>query len=145
LAFALDGLYVEEAARTYLLERGGQYSAADLPAIWQRQQEAEDAARATSASFVICDTGPEVIRIWTEVKYGQCPEEVLHATRFRHYDLILLCYPDLLWEEDPLREAPDERERLALFERYQLILPAERTVVIRGKNRLTQALLALPV
>ncbi|WP_273444188.1 ATP-binding protein [Neolewinella agarilytica] len=146
LAFALDGLYVEEAARAYLLERNGDYSAADLPAIWQKQKEAEDAARATSASFVICDTGPEVIRIWAEVKYGSCPEEVLHATKTRHYDLILLCYPDLPWEEDSLREAPEANDRLALFELYQRILPTERTVVVRGINRLAQALsVMLPV
>ncbi len=143
LAFALDGLYVKEAARSYLLARNGQYSATDLLAIWQIQKEAEDAARASSASFVICDTGPEVIRIWAEVKYGNCPPEVLHASETRHYDLILLCYPDLPWEEDPLREAPVANDRLALFELYQRILPTERTLIIRGKNRLAQALIGV--
>ena len=143
LAFALDGLYVEEAARAYLLERNGNYSAADLPAIWRKQEEAEDAARATSASFVICDTGPEVIRIWAEVKYGSCPEDILRATETRHYDLILLCYPDLPWEEDPLREAPEANDRRNLFEMYQRMLPAERTMIIRGKNRLAQALIGV--
>lgn len=140
LAWALDGYFVSEAARTYLTERAGKYTAKDLPIIWALQQEAEDAARASSASFVISDTGPEVIRVWAELKYGNCPKEILDASEERSYDLILLCAPDLPWQPDLLREAPDPKARQQLFIRYQNLLPGKPTVVIRGNARLDLAL-----
>ena len=30
----------------------------------------------------------------------------------RHYDLWLLCKPDMPWQADPLRENPHDRDRL---------------------------------
>ncbi|WP_020567952.1 AAA family ATPase [Neolewinella persica] len=141
LAWTLDGWFVAEAARDYLEQLDGEYAEADLPLIWQQQAKAEDTARASSASFVVCDTGPEVIRIWAEVKYGQCPPEVLHACTERAYDLILLCTPDLPWTPDPLREAPDRKRREALFTRYQELLPD--AVVISGAGRVQKAIRAL--
>lgn len=137
LAAVLDGLFVAEAARDYLTPRGGVYTEADLPLIWAAQKEAEDAARASSASFVVCDTGPEVIQIWAEVKYGRVPESIARAVADRHYDLVLLCAPDLVWEPDPLREAPDPMVRETLFKRYRQLLTNAR--VISGKDRLGQA------
>lgn len=138
LAEELNGTYVAEVAREYLLARGGNYSANDLPAIWAQQKAAEDASRGSSAAFIVCDTGPEVVRIWSEVKYGFCPKSVLVDSLEREYDLTLLCYPDLPWEADPLREAPDKADRLDLFERYQKLLP--QAEIIKGKDRLSRAL-----
>jgi nicotinamide riboside kinase len=140
LAWALDGVYVAEAARDYLEERKGDYNEADLPEIWAKQKEAEDAARASSASFVVCDTGPGVVRVWAEVKYGRCPEKILLASEQRAYDLVLLCRPDLPWEPDPLRETPDHSARLALFDHYQEVLSGREVVIIDGQNRLGAAL-----
>lgn len=143
LAWALDGAYVAEAARDYLEARDGKYTAADLPKIWNEQKKAEDAARASSASFVVCDTGPEVIRIWAEVKYGRCPEAITRATAERHYDLILLCLPDLPWVADPLREAPDQEQREDLLARYRLALAGQSPMEISGSDRLGRALRAV--
>lgn len=143
LAWALDGVFVAEAARDYLEARDGKYTEADLPKIWTKQKEAEDAARASSASFVVCDTGPAVIRIWAEVKYDRCAEEIVRATEERYYDLILLCLPDLPWAPDPLREAPDQGVREVLLERYRMVLMTKSPVEVSGSNRLGQALRAV--
>jgi len=138
LAWALDAIFVAEAARDYLEAMEGNYKEEDLPKIWRKQVEAEDAARASSASFVVCDTGPEVIRVWAEVKYGRCPAEVLRAYEERNYDIVLLCSPDLPWQPDPLRESPDLQQRNALFTRYQELLPNATT--ISGEGRLEDAI-----
>lgn len=140
LAASLGGVYVAEVARAYLEARDGRYTEADLPVIWQQQAAAEDTARASSAAFVICDTGPEVIRIWAEVKYGRCPEAILRASEERYYDLVLLCAPDLPWVADPLRESPELSDRLELFNCYLAILPVARTYIISGDERLEQVL-----
>ena len=109
--------------------------------IWEAQRHAERHARSSGASFVICDTGPEVIRIWSEVRYGRCAASVRSACREVQYDLTLLCTPDLPWTYDPLREHPDVAARWALFARYQRMVPG--AVEVRGSNRVAQALHAL--
>ncbi len=136
LAWALDGLYVAEAARTYLHQTDGAYQEENLVDILQLQLQAED--RAAVASFVICDTGPEVLQVWSEVKYGRVAEKIVRAGAMRSYDLTLLCAPDLPWRADPLRESPDRRERQRLFDRYREMLP--EATVISGGDRTVQAL-----
>lgn len=141
LAWCLDGLYVAEQARQYLHERHGAYTEADLPLIWSVQRAAEDRATAEGTSYVICDTGPEVIQIWSLVKFGQVPTPVTEAVRERLYDLTFLCAPDLPWQADPLRESPDLATRQSLFQRYERLLP--EALIIRGEERVSQALRAL--
>ncbi len=143
LAWSLDGVLVPEVARDYLSGRNGKYGPEDLPKIWEAQKSAEDKARQTNASYVICDTGPEVIRIWAAVKYGLNIPEVSAANRQRHYDIILLCYPDIPWTPDPLREAPAQQEREALFDEYHQLFAGRKNVLISGENRLDTALKAI--
>jgi nicotinamide riboside kinase len=135
LAWALDGHYVAEQARSYLGERGGHYERGDLIHILHRQLEAE---QMSSASVLCCDTGPEVLRIWSEVKYGTCAPALLRAFHEVSYDLTFLCAPDLPWQADPLREHPDPGDRQALFGRYRALLPT--AITLRGGDRTEAAL-----
>lgn len=138
LAWCLDGIFVAEQARAYLNAREGRYTAEDLPLMWEAQRKAEDEAVASGASYVICDTGPEVIQVWSQVKYGAVDPSVLEATRSRHYDTVLLCMPDLPWEPDPLREAPNFEDRMMLFGHYRTLFP--KAYVVNGQDRVRQSL-----
>ena len=138
LAWCLDGIYVAEAARAYLHARRGSYTDDDLPAIWEAQRQLEETALAERPSYLICDTGPEVIHVWSEVKYGHVARSVREAVASRQYDVTLLCAPDLPWVPDPLRETPDLKQRWELFERYRVLLPG--ATVITGPDRVAQAL-----
>ena len=138
LAWCLDGIYVAEEARYYLYELDRPYRQADLDTIWHRQLLAEESAISSGSSFVVCDTGPEVLRIWSEVKYGTCSSLIGEAVRTRRYDLTLLAYPDIPWTYDPLREAPDEAARMQLFQRYASLLP--EAAIVRGSARTALAL-----
>jgi len=131
---------VAEVARSYLAARNGQYTAKDLPLIWAAQKQATLNAVASGASFVICDTGPEVISIWEEVKYGRVSPAVNRGFRKQQYALTLLCHPDLPWEPDPLREAPEQAAREQLLLRYQQLLSNRGYHDVRGPGRLAQAL-----
>ena len=142
LAWALDGRYVAEAARAYLNARGGRYTEADLVPILQRQLAAERAAAAAGASLVVCDTGPEVLEVWSLVKYGRVAPAIAAARRAAYYDLALLCAPDLPYAPDPLRETPDPAARRRLFDRYRSLLHPDRTVVIQGTHGRTSTALA---
>jgi nicotinamide riboside kinase len=61
------------------------------------------------------------------------------------YDLYLLCNTDLPWEYDPLRENPDDRERL--FELYKKELEDRgfsfAIISGTGKERLENAVKAI--
>ena len=60
-------------------------------------------------SVLICDTNLLVIKVWSEHKYGHCEEWINTEIKNRKYDLHLLTYIDLPWEEDPQREHPHMR------------------------------------
>ena len=138
LTWCLDGYFVAEQARCYLAQLDRPYQEDDLPEIWKAQSTAEQYGRLSESSFIVCDTGPEVIRIWSEVKYGRCADSVLTACTNRKYDLTLLCAPDLPWVYDPLREHLEEEARWRLFDRYRKLLPA--AVAVSGANRIDQAM-----
>ena len=88
--------------------------------------------RTSTPGPLICDTDLITIRIWSEEKYGRCDPWIVRQTEQRHYDLWLLCRPDIPWEQDPLRENPLDRDRL--FERYEELLRLLRKpyVIIAG-------------
>lgn len=133
LAAVWDAPWVEEISRGWLEARGGRYTAEDLPVIARLQREAEDAAAAaTTSRHLFCDTNALVVRVWSQVKYGQVHPDVTAAEGLDRYALHLLTAPDLPWEADPLRESPHDRDRL--FDRYQAALRAAGVpfVVVRG-------------
>lgn len=141
LAWALDGYYVEEQARPYLNERDGRYERGDLLAILNLQLSAEDRAVATGSSYIFCDTGPEVVEIWSLVKYGEWMHDATGGRLHADYDLVLLCAPDLPWKPDRLREHASLAARLEIFALYRSRLP--HAVLIRGKFRTEQAIAAV--
>ncbi len=139
--------WIPEYARVYLAGIDRPYAQEDLLLIAQGQCQSEDAYPHSHTRWLFCDTGPEVVYVWSMVKYGQADPWIREAVLRRSYDFCLLCYPDLPWEEDPLREAPSPEERLRLFEQYEWLLRSLRRpfAVVReeGEERVRNALKAL--
>jgi NadR type nicotinamide-nucleotide adenylyltransferase len=105
--------WVPEYARGYLNNLVREYNQDDLITIARGQIRVEDEfARTAENGLLFCDTNLYVIKIWSEFKYGNCDEEILEEIRNRAYDLYLLTYIDIPWEDDPQREHPDKREEL---------------------------------
>lgn len=128
--------WVKEYARSYLSSLNRKYNQTDIVAICKGQTAAQEFTAQFSTNLLFCDTGPEVTKIWSEVKFANCPTEIESAFHAQVYDFTLLMYPDLKWENDPLREVPEEEERMKLFELYQnLLIDHERIfTVIKGKS-----------
>ncbi len=129
LAADFGTLWVPEYAREYLtaLPDPAAYTLADLEAIARGQLAAEARAATTTPAGrpLICDTDLLVILIWAEERFGQCPPWLRAAALSPHaYAVRLLLHPDLPWEPDPLREAPDPALRAYLLERYRATLQA---------------------
>ncbi|MBC7447083.1 MAG: ATP-binding protein [Hymenobacteraceae bacterium] len=121
--------WVPEFAREYLLALPdpGAYTLADLEAIARGQLAAESqrVGLLPAGAPLFCDTDLLVILIWAEERFGHCPAWLRTAALDpTAYHLRLLLHPDLPWEPDPLREAPDPAERARLFQRYRATLRA---------------------
>lgn len=111
-----NAVLVKEFAREYLTSLERPYSQQDLDRIALGQNNFEHVAINSSSPVIVCDTDLNVIKIWSEVKYGNASPFILELLEKMPDRLYLLLRPDIRWDPDPLRENPDDREML--FERY---------------------------
>ena len=114
--------WVREYAREYLENLGRPYERQDLLQIAEGQLRLEDGTAARGKGLIICDTDLQVIRVWSEAKYGECDPRILQMIAERKYDLYLLTYIDIPWTDDPLREHPLPSEREYFYNIYREIV-----------------------
>ena len=105
---------VPEMARDYLAKKKDSYLPSDLLVIAQLQYQKEEETR--EISDYVADTDQQVLSIWWQEKFGPTPQLICDLYKKQSRGLYLLCYPDLAWELDPLRE--NGNDRLRLFEIY---------------------------
>ena len=114
LAKRYNGVCVPEYAREYMEKLNRDYTMDDVVYIAKQQirqlQELEDA-------LYFFDTELVITKVWFEYKYGFCPSWLEQAIHDYPMDVYLICYPDIEWKQDPVRENPDIR--LELFQRYE--------------------------
>ena len=148
-----------EYAREYLLQHGTDYTFETLAVIAKGQLGLEEAASrklqaasneqpaeesqqssihhsslTTHHSLLFIDTNMYVMKVWCEYVFGKCHPFILEQIVSRQYDLYLLCNTDLPWTKDELREYPDEKIRLELFNIYKDILVNQNVPWIEVKG-----------
>jgi nicotinamide riboside kinase len=62
--------------------------------------------------MLICDTGVEAIDIWFQYRFGAIDPQIRELFKADEECVYLLCKPDIPWEEDPLRETPNQRPQI---------------------------------
>ncbi|MFC3561094.1 AAA family ATPase [Pedobacter jamesrossensis] len=103
--------WVPEYARYYCANLTAPYTLQDEVNMYYGQISLEDAVLAiANDDFVICDTTFITVKIWSDEVLGETPKVVLEALKDRTYDLYLLMDIDLPWQDDPLRDFPNQRE-----------------------------------
>lgn len=123
LAHRYDGVLVPEYARDYMERRAraSAYTYEDVVNIARVQvqelQELQSGIDETTSKghrqdVVVFDTELIITKVWFLHKFGSCPDFVEEALRAYPMDVYLLCYPDMEWIPDPVRENPDIREYL---------------------------------
>ena len=130
---------VEEYARAYLNRLSTPYQQADLTKIAHGQLRMEDEWINETNRVMICDTNAIVVKVWSDYKYGNTDKEILSQVENHKYDLYLLTYIDIPWEEDPLREHPDKREYFWDVFKKEVGLTGVPFVEIRGTREQRQA------
>ncbi len=118
--------WVPEYAREYLLRQESRYGFEDLKKIAEGQLQLEDqiiSSHVSSPRIQACpifiDTDMYVMKVWSEYVFNACDNSILTSIATRNYDLYLLCYPDLPWVPDPLREHSEEKERMKIYHYYK--------------------------
>ena len=124
LAEHYNTIWVPEYARQYLEELPRPYEQHDLLTIAEGQLSLEDERAALANKLLICDTDVHVIKVWSEHKYHGCDPLILAYIASRRYDLYLLTYVDIPWQEDPQREYPDPEMRAYFYNVYKDIVAA---------------------
>lgn len=117
LALSFNSLWVPEYARDYIANLKTPYNKQDVENIAKGQLKSIKDIERQADKLLICDTELIVIKIWMEVKYGNCPEWIRNEVQKQDFDLYLLCYPDIPWTYDEQREHPNLREYL--FDLYE--------------------------
>ena len=147
LAKELNTLWVPEYARAYLNELNRAYEQQDLLEIAKGQLQLEDELSAKASELLISDTDLNVIKVWSEHKYGNCDRWILEQIAGRKYDLYLLTDIDIPWQDDPQREHPQPELRKYFYNVYKDIVQSSgiQWVSVSGapEERLRQALLAV--
>jgi NadR type nicotinamide-nucleotide adenylyltransferase len=134
-------LWVPEYARVYIDRLNRPYTRDDILKIARGQLRSEHRLQRDVSRFLFCDTELIVTKIWSEFKYGTCDPWILEQIEKNRYDLYLLCYIDLPWEDDPQREHPHLREELFnlyLQEMTERNLPF-RVISGKGPQRLKRS------
>lgn len=108
---------VAELARNFISNLGRHYTQSDVLEIARLQIEEEDRILNVGYKAVFFDTDLIITKIWLQHVYQYCPNWIDEALRKNPADIHLLCYYDLIWEPDALRENPDIRP--LLFEKYE--------------------------
>lgn len=120
LAEAYKTLWVPEYAREYLTNLDRPYVQTDLLEIAQGQIDSVKAARKKANRVLFIDTDLNVIKVWSDYKYGNCDPWIIQKLQMNVCDVYLLTYHDIPYEDDPLRENPDDRD--VLFEMYEKLV-----------------------
>ncbi|HLS71813.1 MAG TPA: ATP-binding protein [Chitinophagaceae bacterium] len=118
LAWHYKTKWSREYARKYLENLNRDYIQEDLIEIAKGQIANEEKAIQNARKYVFFDTNLEVIKVWSQYKYGNVPDPIYHWHKAREYHAYILTNIDLPWEDDPLREHPDPKQRKELFAIY---------------------------
>lgn len=101
---------VPEYARYYCQHLNRSYTLQDEVNMFYGQVALEEAIISTEPKIIICDTTILTVKIWCDYLFTQTPKEVTTEITNRKYDFYLLMDIDLAWQDDPLRDFPNERE-----------------------------------
>ena len=119
LADHYKGIWIPEFARDYVENLDRQYNKEDILEIARMQ--IEQFKQSYEQKWVFCDTGLLITKVWLEVVYNTCPSWIEQELKSMKPDFVLLCYPDLEWVPDLVRENGGEM-RLSLFNIYEAYL-----------------------
>jgi len=138
-------LWVAEFARYYCAALTAPCTLQDEINMFHGQIALEESVLAMAEKdFIFCDTTFVTVKIWSDAMLGNTPQLVLDTLPKRTYDFYLLMDIDLPWQEDPLRDFPNQREHFMDIWKQELkALNADYVLVSGIETRLENAIKAV--
>jgi len=111
--------FVPEFAREYVEKLDRPYTFDDVCTIAEKQIDEQNCYNENNLqNFVFFDTELIITKVWFEYCYQKVPEFVNRRIAENYFDFYLLCYPDLPWVPDTVREHGGD-ERMFFYEWYK--------------------------
>lgn len=132
-------LCVPEYSRYYCQNLNKNYTLEDEVNMFYGQLALEDAIiDQAKTEIVFCDTTIITVKIWCDHLFNNTPEFILSEIRKKNYDLYLLMDIDLPWQDDPLRDFPNQREHFLEIWKKELksIKASYKVISGLGQDRL---------
>ncbi len=158
LSTHFNAVLSEEYAREYLekklalqkleknIEGSSSYDETDFYQMFLGQKNNEkkafETAKATS-NFIICDTDALTYQIWYQEVFKNSDNNLINAIDFLKQSSVfegistiyLLCSPEgIVWQPDPFRENPNDRDRLFDIYEKTLIEHQKTYFILRGSK-----------
>ena len=147
LARHYNTVWVPEYARDYLQEKWNNERKTcephDLLPIAEGQMRLENKLTKKATKILVCDTDLLETKVYSEAYYiGDCDPILEKYALQNSYDLYLLTYIDIPWEEDDLRDKPNEREEMFNYFKWTLEKYGKNFITLKGnkKQRLDKAI-----
>lgn len=146
LAEQFDTICVPEYSRYYCRDLHNNYTLQDEVNMFHGQVALEEALiPLVKNEIIILDTTILTVKIWCDYLFNDTPSQVKEEIKSRQYDLYLLMDIDLPWQDDPLRDFPDQREHFMEIWKKELADLQATYVIVSGldDDRLHNALKAV--
>ena len=111
--------FIPEISREFLTNLNRPYTIEDLDLIAEKQFRLIKEMELKRDKLLVSDTEVLTIRIWSLIKYGKCSDLINNLLKQQNFHHYLLCNTDIEWMPDPLREVPDLKKRIEIFELFQ--------------------------
>ncbi|MEN8702756.1 MAG: ATP-binding protein [Polaribacter sp.] len=149
LARHYNTVWAPEFAREYLQKKWNNErktcESKDLIPIALGQMKLENKLAKKADKILICDTDLLETKVYSEEFYGFVDQQLNEAAKQNEYDLYLLTYIDTPWEEDDLRDRPEQR--LEMFNAFEEALQKNKKnyLLLKGnkETRFKKAITAI--
>jgi len=134
LAVYFKSQWIPEYAREYVEKLALPYEYNDICNIAKKQIQKEEEVENQSlhTEYVFFDTELIITKVWFLYRFGKVPEFLTEQLNSGFFDLYLLCYPDLPWEPDPVREHGEDREFFFNWYKKEIEQTGKPYVIVDG-------------
>jgi nicotinamide riboside kinase len=109
--------YIPEIAREYIEKLNRPYCFDDVLSIARKQIKVENEMLKQKPDYLFIDTDLIVTKVWLKHCYNKYPKWIDKYLSSANRFLYLLCFYDIPWKYDPVRENPNIRD--LLFKNYK--------------------------
>jgi NadR type nicotinamide-nucleotide adenylyltransferase len=117
LATHYNTVSVAEYARQYCEQLKRPYTIDDIEYIARKQLIIEQEFITKANKFIFSDTELIISKVWADDVFKTVPHWIAENIRPAQYDLYLLMFPDITWQNDTVRENGNRREYF--FDKYK--------------------------